>query len=220
MIAVTFALATESATFTRLLRQQQVDTAEVRVVHTGVGRAATERTMREFLGEHSPTVLIASGFAGALTDELGVADLLLAQNFTSAEWLDRACAALEQHVRLGVLATTTTITDSLVDRAQLAARSGATAVDMETEFIAAACGAASVPVIALRAISDTPAARLPAPPHVLFDLEAQRTNYALLARHVAVHPSALPRLIAFSRRIAVVREKLATALVRLIRSAQ
>ena len=220
MIAVTFALPTESATFTRLLKQQQISATDVHVVHTGVGRAATERAMRELLSEHSPDLLISSGFAGALTDELEVADVFLAQNFTSPDWLDRSRASLEEDARIGVLATATAITDSTAHRAQLATRTGAIAVDMETEFIAAACQAASVPTIALRAISDTPAAPMPAPPSVLFDVATQKTNYAVLARHVATHPAALPRLIAFSRRIAIVREKLATALVRLLKSAR
>ena len=220
MIAVTFALPTESATFTKLLRQQQISIADVRVVHTGVGRAATEHTMREFLGRHSPDVLISSGFAGALTDDLRVADLILARNLTSTEWLDRARTVLDKDARVGVLTTATTITDSIADRAQLAVRAGAIAVDMETEFIAAACRTASVPMIALRAISDTPAAPLPAPPHVLFDVEAQRTNYGRLAQHVAAHPSVVPRLITFTRRINAVREKLAIALLTLLRSAR
>lgn len=219
MIAVTFALPSESATFTRLLKEQGPTAAEVRVFHTGVGRSAAEARIREFLEQHAPALLISSGFAGALTDQLRPADLVLAQNYTSPQWLTRAQGVLGTDARPGTLATASTITDTSEDRARLAARTGASAVDMESEFIAAACKAAAVPIITLRGISDTPAAPMPLPAHVLFDLEAQRTRYGALALYLASHPASLPRLVAFSRQIVAVRQRLARGLLALVRSA-
>ena len=219
MIAVTFALPDESSAFLKSLTAAAIDAEAVRVHHTGVGEAACTRSIRQFLAAHSPHLLISSGFAGALTNELQVAELLLAENFTSPEWIDRCHAALGGSERRGVLATAAAITDTAADRTALARRSGAIAVDMETEFIAAACLDAAVPMISLRAISDSPLSPMPAPPRVLFDLEAQKTNYVSLALHVARHPASLPRLIAFGRQIAAAREKLATALMMLVRSA-
>ncbi len=218
MIAVTFALSTESSTFIKQLRAQQIGADAVRVVHTGVGEAACTRAMREFLATNAPRLLISSGFAGALTDELGVGDILLAKNYTSARLLEQARSAVGETTHVAVLATAAAITDAAADRAELADRMGAIAVDMETAAIAQACREASLPMISLRAISDTPAAPMPAPPQVLFDLDAQRTDYARLALHVAKHPSSALRLIAFARRIAMVRERLATALVTLTRA--
>ena len=216
MIAVAFALPHESSAFVKLLKRAALNVDEVRVLHTGVGAAACTAAIRRFLGTHSPRVVISSGFAGALTNELQLADLLLAENFTSAEWLERSHEILGGRERRGVLATASTIADTPAARAELAQRSGAIAVDMETECIAAACREASVSMISLRAISDTPSAPLPAPPHVLFDVEAQQTNYGALARYVATHPSSALRLILFARRIASARERLAKALTALI----
>lgn len=220
MIAVTFALPTESATFIKLLAANGISDADVRVVHTGVGKAACVPAIRQFLANHSPSVLVSSGFAGALSDELKVGDLVIAENYTTPERLERVRDALGTSARTGVMATADAITDGADDRAELARRAGAVAVDMETAWIANACRAASVPVVALRVVSDTPAAPLPAPPHVLFDLDAQRTNYARLASHVAIHPSSLLRFVAFGRHVAIAREKLAAALLALVRSAQ
>ena len=226
MIAVTFALPTESADFIKLLDQRVAQTggvagrlgsAEVHVLHTGVGEAASSRTIAKFLAAHSPDLLFCSGFAGALTKELAVADLLVAQNFTSPELLDVVRGALGARAQFGTLATATSITDSAAERAALATRSGAIAVDMETESIAAACDRAAVPLVALRAISDTPAAPLPAPPHVLFDVATQRTPFAALSLHVVRHPGALFRLLAFARQIAAAREQLTDALAALVR---
>ena len=216
MIAVTFALPIESSKFTRLLDERATDTNDVRVVHTGVGEAACKRSMRAFLAVHSPRLLISSGFAGALTNELGVGDLLLAQNFTSAEWLERARNALNANARIGSLATASAIIDEQHARDGLARRAGAIAVDMETQFIAEACHDASIPLIALRAISDTPARPMPAPPHVLFDVAAQKTKAGTLALHLATHPRSLPRLIGFARQIATTRDRLTNALAALV----
>ena len=216
MIAVTFALPAESANFARLLDAQHVSPADVRVIHTGVGRTASSKSMREFLQTNSPALLISSGFAGALAGDLKVADLLLAQNFTSPEWLERCREAIANSARVATLATASAITDAPAERAELAHRTGAIAVDMETEFIAEACRAAAVPMIALRAISDTPAAPMPAPPNVLFDVEAQKTKLGTLASYVLKHPSALLRLALFARQIATARAELASALLRLV----
>ena len=172
--------------------------------------------MQQFLAAHSPRLLISAGFAGALTNDLSVADLLLAQNFTSPQWLERSRGALGENVRVGILATAPVITDTPDERRDLARRTSAIAVDMETEFIAEACRAASIPLIALRVISDTPAQPMPSPPRVLFDIAAQKTKSAVLALHVAKHPASLLRLIAFARRIATARQRLTWALATLV----
>jgi adenosylhomocysteine nucleosidase len=216
MIAVTFALPTESANFTRLLKAQRGGTSEVRVAHTGVGEIASSRSIRDFLRTHSPALVVSSGFAGALTSELQVADLLLAQNFTSPEWLARSQEALGGRARVAMLATAPAITDAPAERADLTRRTGAIAVDMETEAIAEACRLASVPLISLRAISDTPTAPLPAPPEVLFDVKAQKTDLGTLASYIARHPGSLVRLALFARQIARARARLADALAALV----
>ena len=216
MIAVAFALPAESANFTKLLDREAINASAVRVIHTGVGESASRRSMQQFLAAQSPRLLISAGFAGALTNDLSVADLLLAQNFTSPQWFERSCRALAQDARVGILATAPAITDAPGDRSDLARRTSAIAVDMETEFIAEACRAASIPLIALRVISDTPAQPMPAPPRVLFDIAAQKTKPAVLALHVAKHPASLLRLIAFARRIARARQRLTWALATLV----
>src|SRR5207248_10246010 len=115
------------------------------------------------------------------------------------------------------LATVPRIIASRSERKRWAAESGAVAVDMETEFIAAACAAHQVPMLSLRVMSDTPAEPLPAPPEVLFDLEKQKTNFARLALYVVTHPGALKRLVAFRQQVALARRSLAETLDKLLR---
>jgi hypothetical protein len=99
---------------------------------------------------------------------------------------------------------------------KLARKSGTGAVDMETEFIARACVRLGIPLLSLRVISDAPGELFPAPANVLFDIEHQRIRIATLTRFFFAHPKRIPRLIAFTRRIARARKTLADALVEVI----
>ena len=75
--------------------------------------------------------------------------------------------------------TVPALIDSSEERERIARESGASAVDMETEFIARACAAHGIPLLSLRVITDTPTEPFLAPPSVLFDIEQQRTPVCL-----------------------------------------
>ena len=226
MIAVLFALPPESSAFLRLLQNPTRGPAgshtisgtlhghAVSVLHTGVGEKTTRTRLANFLHAQTPRLLISSGFAGALSNQWHVGDLLHAQNFSTAP------LAFADHVgyRTGKLATVPAMIDSPAER-QALARGGADAIDMETEFIAAACAAANVPMISLRVISDTPAAPFPAPPQVMFSVERQGTSFMPLFVHLLLHPAAIGRFISFARQIAHARQALKQALDALVRSA-
>jgi hypothetical protein len=87
---------------------------------------------------------------------------------------------------------------------------------METESIAEACARREIPLLSLRAISDTAALPFPAPADILFDLEEQRTRSGRLTRYLLTHPLAIVRLMRFARRIAAARAELAIALKQLV----
>ena len=103
--------------------------------------------------------------------------------------------------------------DSTEERNRLGRTSGADGVDMETEFIARACAEHGIPLLSLRAISDTPSEPFPAPSNILFDVVNQRTNFVKLAAFFLTRPNRVPRLIQFAKRIARARETLASAIV-------
>jgi hypothetical protein len=100
----------------------------------------------------------------------------------------------------------------------MARESGASAVDMETESIARACAAHGIRLLALRVITDTPIEPFPAPPSVLFDIQQQRTHIAMLAKFFLAHPTRIPGLVQFARRIARARTILTNALVEVVRT--
>ncbi|MGZ5003770.1 MAG: 5'-methylthioadenosine/S-adenosylhomocysteine nucleosidase family protein, partial [Chthoniobacterales bacterium] len=82
MIVITFALPNESSGFVRLIANGRLHGHEVRVLHTGVGERAARACMAKLFQKNSPRLLISSGFAGGLTNEVKVGDLLLAENFS------------------------------------------------------------------------------------------------------------------------------------------
>ena len=229
MIAVTFALPAESSEFLRRLGNKfctdrngtrsirgTVDDREIEVLHTGVGEKVCRQQVEKFLKDQQFEFLISAGFAGALNDQLHPGDLLMAKNFSTLDLNDsRSFSRLP--IRTANLLTTPALIDSGKQRKRVARESGASAVDMETEFIARACAEHGIPLLSLRVITDTPREPFPAPPKILFDIERQRTHLVKLARFLLAHPNKIPRLIEFARRIARARKILATALVEIVK---
>ena len=230
MIPVTFALPAESSEFLSRLRNKsradrkgtttirgKIGDREVEVLHTGVGQKVCRQRLGKFLGDEQFDLLISTGFAGALNDELQVGDLLLAKNFSTIELNEKCSSFSRLPIHIADLFTAPTLTDSSDERAEIARASGAAAVDMETEFIARACAAHGIPLLSLRVITDTPREPFPAPAHVLFDIAKQRTDLPKLAAFFLTHPNRILRLIQFARRIANARKTLADALVAIVR---
>jgi adenosylhomocysteine nucleosidase len=231
VIAITFALPAESSRFVARLAEKKratcgdteiihgkIDSRSIAVFHTGVGEKVCRRRMAQLLQDRQFDFLISAGFAGALTDEFDVGDLLLAKNFSTTEPGLTPAVASELNLYRGDLLTVPRVIDSPQERKQLADATGAVAIDMETEFIARACAEHALRMLSLRAISDTPARPLPAPPDVLFDVEKQKTKLSRLSIHLAKHPAALPRLVSFARQVRTARRSLTTALEMLLRS--
>ncbi|MGI8821490.1 MAG: hypothetical protein ACR2ID_11585 [Chthoniobacterales bacterium] len=219
MIAISFALPAESSEFIKLLAHRArgdgvysgvLHGHSVSVFHTGVGAAAARASVEKFFATTTPRLLISSGFAGALDSDFSVGELLLADNYSPGA--GAGTLRTRAGLRAGTLANADAVLDAPADRAALAARTGAVAVDMETATIAAACLARGIPLLALRVISDTPSAPFPLPATVLFDLERQRTIPSRLLFHLATHPATIPRLARFARQISTARHSLTRGL--------
>lgn len=211
MIAITFALPSESRDFLRLLGNQ----SKITVLHTGVGEKSCRERIGPFLESKRFDLLISSGFAGGVDPSLGVGDLLLADNFSNPDSLARADdILLAQTARL---VTADRVIESAAARRQFAREQSAAAVDMETKWIAEACAAKDVPLLSLRAISDTAAAPFPAPASALFDLARQRTDARKLGGYLLKNPAGIVRLLRFARQISLARASLTSALTILVR---
>jgi len=227
MTGITFALPSESSDLVRQLQairrhdnllSGKIADRDVTVVHTGVGAKNCNARLEILLHKTRPRLVISSGFAGAVSEELRVGDLVLAKNFSDPQLLANAEQILrDRELRLVKLFTSTSLVDSIAERNEIARTAGAAAVDMETGAIAGACNAHGVPLLSLRGISDTPSQSFPAPPSVLFDIDRQRTSYGRLLAHLFRHPASIRRLFRFARQIAQVRAVLADAIIALVR---
>ena len=185
------------------------------VLHTGVGATKCAEHVENFLHIKKPELLIASGFCGGTNDEINPGDLVIAENASKLELLQKAREILSDAV-VGKIHSADRIIDPAADRYAIGREHGAVAVDMETETMARLCAAESIPMLALRVVSDSPAAPFPAPPNVLFDIEKQRTDFSQLLSYIARNPVSALTLAEFSKRIAIAKTKLADALVAVI----
>jgi len=226
-IAVTFALPSESSEFLRRLgNKSRVNRNGIRIVrgtighrlieviHTGVGENICRQRIGRFLENQQLDFLISAGFAGSLNQELQVNDLLVAKNFSTVDLKHASLSNVS--IYAANMLTVAALIDSVEERERIGRESGASAVDMETEFIANACAAHDISLLALRVITDTPTQRFPAPPQVLFDIQKQRTHIVMLAGFFLAHPRRMPGLVQFVKRIARARKILSNALLRIV----
>jgi adenosylhomocysteine nucleosidase len=227
MIGITFALPSESSGLVRRLQDVRrhdnlisgkIDNQEVTILHTGVGAKHCSARLEILLNKTRPSLVISSGFAGGVSEELRAGDLILARNFSDPGLLANAERLLrEREPRLVKLFTSTSIIDSVAERNEIAQAAGAAAVDMETGAIADVCKVHGVPLLSLRIISDTAIQPFPAPPSVLFDIERQRTNFGGLLAYLLRDPGSILQLFRFGRQIAQVRASLTEAIVALVK---
>jgi adenosylhomocysteine nucleosidase len=232
MIAITFALPAESSDFVRRLDHRGAVSREgvestrgrlhgksIAVVHTGVGKKECRERMEIMLRRERFEFLISAGFAGALEKDLRVGHLLVAENFSSPQLLGSPQLVLtDEGTFLGKLLTVPRMVEAVAERESLNKKTGAAAVDMETEILAEVCAAHNLPILSLRSISDTASEPFPAPAHVLFDVAKQKTDFVRLGSYLLTHPSAVARLNAFRERVAIARRTLADALDSILRA--
>jgi adenosylhomocysteine nucleosidase len=232
MIAITFALPAESSDFVRLLENRGTVSREgvetirghlhgksLVVIHTGVGEKVSRERMETLLRRERFEYLISSGFAGALEKDLRIGHVLVAENFSSPQLLGSPKLVLaDEGTFLGKLLTVSGMIETIEERESLHKKTGAAAVDMETEILAEVCAAHDLAMLSLRAISDTALEPFPAPAHVLYDVAKQKTDFFRLGSYVLTHPSAFARLNAFRTRVAVARKTLANALDTILRA--
>src|SRR4051794_15822871 len=230
MIAITFALPAESSDFIRLLERPNPNSREgvesvrgllggksVAVIHTGVGRKVSQERMEVILRREKFRYLISAGFAGALENELRVGNVLVAENYSAADLIASPRLQLDDEgTFLGKLLTVSRMVELQGEREDLAKRTGAVAVDMETETIATTCAAHELPMLSVRAISDTASAPFPAPAKVLFDVARQQTNFVRLLFYLLSHPASFGRLNLFRQQIEVARKALTITLQKIV----
>jgi adenosylhomocysteine nucleosidase len=164
-VAVIAALELEAG----LLRQALPPGAALIQV-SGPGRERAEAAARDALG-HGAQALVSWGLAGGLDAAATTGSVLLPERVLAADgswdtdpvWRRRLADALDASFRVlaGALYSATGVVTEVQAKRELAARSGAIAVDMESAGIARVAAAAGLAFVALRVVADGPADCLP-----------------------------------------------------------
>jgi adenosylhomocysteine nucleosidase len=207
MLLVTFAVRLESRFFRRNSAEKGV-----RILHTGMGRDAAAEALRMELVDDRPTAVVSSGFAGGLDPNLCVGDVIADDGLSSEELLHQLPAG----IRRGRIVTAATTVDSPEAKAKLHRETGAQAVDMETQAVAAECARAGLPLLVIRAISDAARDSIPVPIEVAWDFSAQRPRPAHLCLYLARNPNRIGGLVRFVRQTNLAARKLGATLDRVV----
>ena len=189
----------------------------VMVVHTGVGATAECRMrLQALFARHRPTAAIAGGFAGGLHADLRVGDLVIGENHSDPNLAQIARRALPGAATGTLTTQPRTVETAVAKEALAAATAGALAVDMETAWIAEACRAAGVPLLALRVVSDDAHTDFPVPAAVMFDQKKQRPRVVALPLWLLAHPGRIAPFVRFVRGLAPARRRLTDALEKIV----
>ena len=138
---------------------------------SGMGAQRT-RSAANLMLQRGATALISWGYAGALEDNLSLGNLLLPKILFSADggalivtqaWHEQLYRNLAGRfsVHEEPLVETPTVLSTSLQKQALLADSGAIATDMESAALARFAQEASVPFVAIRAVSDTAQMALP-----------------------------------------------------------
>jgi adenosylhomocysteine nucleosidase len=182
---------------------------EVAVAETGDGARNARAGVEALLATSTPEALIVLGVSGALSPELGTADLVVATRVTDedgavheADATGGAAAARATGGRPAIVVSARRIADSAEEKRRLArcAGPGLALVDLESAAYVAAARARAIPWLVLRAVSDRADENLPALLNRSLDAGGA-VNRGRVLRGLLGDPGALPQLLALRKRV-------------------
>ena len=190
---------------------------------SSVGVSNAARTTREALDEYPEiAVLFIVGFAGGLSDTAAPGGLIFANKvtdgtetfspdaslFAAAEALDLSGIKIER----GMLVTVDRVATTAAEKRELAKRTGAIAVDMETAGAVRVAEARGIPWLAVRAITDGVNDALPLDFNALANPDGS-VNRGRVIRATLAQPHKIPALIRLGQRSSLAANNLAAFLV-------
>jgi adenosylhomocysteine nucleosidase len=179
---------------------------KILVIYSGAG-AENARTASELLITQGANQLISWGCAAALEASLRPGDLVLANSCVdtddvvfdlNTDWIKQVQAVLSGQlaVRLctGKLAESQAIVSSSLNKTQIAQKTGAIALDMESTAIAKVAHKHGLPFVVIRAIADPLDMNLPKAVSHALNNQGDVVLSKLLS-YLLQHPTELPGLI-------------------------
>ncbi len=201
---VCFALKEEAGPFQKLVVRRN----DVFVLITGIGRANSERAVREFLLIGKPRRVFTCGFAGGLDPKLQTGDVI----FTTPD-VALAEALPNSGARAAIFTGVDRIATTAFEKPLLRVNTQADAVEMESEVIHAICREQEIPCATVRVISDTAHEDLPLDFNQLSNPD-QSLNFGKLALAIAKSPGKIPALLRLQKQTSFAAKRLAEVLSR------
>ncbi len=195
------------------------------LVQSGMGMKHAANAAHTLLAEVNPQMLVSFGIAGAVENNLQIGDVVAIGSVFlleggnpgqparlatfSQEAQEAITRALQPSGARLVWGSALTTRDSQVIKMDLPEMENPV-LEMETAAIAQAAAQQDVPLLALRAISDNPAAPLPINPDAVMD-ENYRLRIGKMIRILILHPKILLRVGRMQRNSALAAENAALA---------
>lgn len=163
--------------------------------------------------------VICAGFAGALSENLHVGDVIVADSVLSEGCEAIGCSrglleavppsgALGYSIHKGIILTVDHIVSTAVEKSQLRTRTEAHAVDMESYAAAEICRRRGIPFLSIRSITDTAQHDLCASVEIL----ASHLSPVAKAVRTIAHPQGWPALLRLRKNASIATSNLGDVL--------
>jgi adenosylhomocysteine nucleosidase len=203
---VCFALEVEAAPFRKLALR----IPDVEILVTGIGRNNAENSLRQFLTQNLPKLVLTCGFAGGLNPELKSGDVVFMTGYPALE--ERLADA---DAKMANFFTARRIATTVAEKKELREQTGADVVEMESGAILAVCRESQIPCAMVRAISDAANENLPLDFNTLSKPDMS-LHPGKLALAVAKSPWKIGALMQLHQKTSFAAKKLADVLAKVI----
>lgn len=202
---VCFAVKEEAEAFRRLARGKR----NIKLILTGMGKSSAERAIRAAMAEVRPELVLSSGFAGGLRPDLRAGMAVFAADADTG--LEPALLAAGAKPVLFYCADRVAATAA--EKQALREKTGADAVEMESESIRTVCRELGIPCTIVRVILDEAGVDLPLDLNRLLTAD-QKISHGKLAVALAKSPRKILALVSLQRQAQLAAVKLAEILSR------
>lgn len=205
---VCFALKEEAAPFRKLVAGRTT----VSTLIVGIGRENAEKSIRKFLAQSIPELVLTCGFAGGLNPDLKPGDVVFEIRHPQSAIHNSLLAA---GAKPASFFCADRIATTVAEKKALREQTGADAVEMESAAIHAVCAEQGISCVTVRVISDTANEDLPLDFNALSKPD-QSLDFGKLAWTIARSPGKIGALMALRKKTSFAAAQLAEVLSKVV----
>lgn len=207
-ILVCFALKEEAAPFRKIAAGK----SGVSLLIVGIGRANAEKSVRAYLANHSPALVLTCGFAGGLNPALKLGTVVFEIQNLNSEIQNGLLAA---GAKPAIFFCADRIATTVSEKTALRQKTGADVVEMESAAVQAVCVERGIPCVTVRVISDKADEDLPLDFNALAKAD-QSLHFGKLFLAILRSPGKIGALMRLQRKTSYAAQRLAAVLEKLI----